>query len=103
MNTTRYFGKCRTCKKTTVRDFDTVGGNRIPVVTVNGKQEDIFNAASMGLMKCSCGGYITSWKGLKAKFSAKHECSAKCLASTGPNCECSCRGKNHGAGHLVAA
>ncbi len=26
----------------------------------------------------------------------RHECNAKCLASTGPACECKCRGVNHG-------
>lgn len=26
-------------------------------------------------------------------------CGAKCLAATGPNCECSCAGANHGAAH----
>ena len=29
----------------------------------------------------------------------RHECNAKCLASTGPACECKCKGANHGAGH----
>ena len=26
-----------------------------------------------------------------------HKCGARCMNSTGPNCECSCGGKNHGA------
>ena len=26
-----------------------------------------------------------------------HKCDARCMASTGPNCECSCGGRNHGA------
>ncbi len=29
------------------------------------------------------------------------KCDARCLASTGHNCECSCGGKNHGAGHAA--
>lgn len=29
----------------------------------------------------------------------RHECNAKCLASTGPACECKCKGANHGADH----
>ena len=28
-------------------------------------------------------------------------CSAKCLASYGPKCECSCGGRNHGGAHGV--
>jgi hypothetical protein len=27
-----------------------------------------------------------------------HKCDARCLNATGHNCECSCGGKNHGAG-----
>jgi len=28
-----------------------------------------------------------------------HACNAKCEAATGPNCECSCGGANHGKAH----
>jgi hypothetical protein len=28
-----------------------------------------------------------------------HKCDARCLAATGPDCECSCGGENHGAGY----
>lgn len=29
----------------------------------------------------------------------RHECNAKCTASTGPSCECKCKGANHGAAY----
>ncbi len=29
---------------------------------------------------------------------SKHECGARCTNATGPNCDCRCRGKNHGSG-----
>jgi len=29
---------------------------------------------------------------------SEHVCNAKCMGATGSNCECSCGGKNHGAG-----
>lgn len=35
---------------------------------------------------------------VRGRVSHKHVCGAKCLASKGPTCECSCGGKNHGAG-----
>lgn len=102
--TARYFGKCRTCKQGAVRDFQTIGGNRLPIVVLaNGKQEVIYQAAEMGFFRCACGGIIKGWTALKAKISAKHVCGAKCIASKGPSCECSCGGKNHGSSHLVAA
>lgn len=31
-----------------------------------------------------------------------HKCDARCLNATGHNCECSCGGKNHGAGNNMA-
>lgn len=34
---------------------------------------------------------------VKGTFSTVHKCSAKCLASTGFVCDCSCAGANHGA------
>lgn len=40
---------------------------------------------------------------VRGKFSPHHKCNAKCLASKGPSCECSCGGKNHGASYSVAA
>jgi hypothetical protein len=40
---------------------------------------------------------------IRGRFSAKHECGARCMASTGPSCECSCGGKNHGRSYSVAS
>ena len=37
------------------------------------------------------------------RVSDKHLCGAKCLASKGPSCECSCGGKNHGKEYEAAA
>ena len=28
---------------------------------------------------------------------SKHECGARCTSATGPQCDCRCKGKNHGA------
>lgn len=36
---------------------------------------------------------------VRGKYSAQHQCSAKCMSSHGTVCECSCAGKNHGASH----
>jgi len=32
---------------------------------------------------------------------SNHKCDARCLNATGFKCECSCGGKNHGAGSFV--
>lgn len=92
--TARYFSKCRACKKAHVRDFLTLGGNRLPIVVSFQGWDSIWNATLL----CACGAPVSrNWKALKGTFSAKHECNAKCLASTGHQCECSCGGKNHGS------
>jgi len=40
---------------------------------------------------------------VRGKVSHVHTCGAKCLSSKGPSCECSCGGKNHGAGFEAIA
>jgi hypothetical protein len=35
-----------------------------------------------------------------SKNPSRHICNAKCMGAVGPNCECSCGGKNHGAGFV---
>lgn len=39
------------------------------------------------------------WKLINGVVSDKHVCDARCINAIGPNCECSCGGKNHGAGY----
>lgn len=103
--TARYFGKClfKQCRKVFVRDFPVIGGNRLPVVISFEGWDTIFSASLAGKLRCECGHRVSNWKPLKAKLSSKHECGAKCLTSKGPSCECSCGGKNHGAGYLLDA
>lgn len=36
---------------------------------------------------------------VRGKFRADIKCNGKCMSATGCQCECSCGGKNHGAGH----
>jgi hypothetical protein len=38
-------------------------------------------------------------RAVRGKVAPQHICNAKCLESIGFLCECSCGGKNHGAGH----
>lgn len=36
---------------------------------------------------------------VQGKYNPDKKCNARCLSATGTSCECSCAGKNHGAGH----
>jgi hypothetical protein len=46
---------------------------------------------------CSTCHKMMSFGALKGYYSEQHICDARCMASRGPNCECSCGGKNHGS------
>lgn len=51
-------------------------------------------------IKCSCGRPGLVELGLiVGSTSTKHVCGKRCLNATGPSCECSCSGENHGSGH----
>ena len=47
---------------------------------------------------CTCRTKITC-KPVQGRLNRAKECNARCIASKGHVCECSCGGKNHGAGH----
>ena len=47
---------------------------------------------------CDCGKHLF-YQDVKGTYNANHKCNAKCLNSISHICECSCGGKNHGAGH----
>lgn len=57
----------------------------------NGSNSAAFHAG------CKCGAWVTVRR-VDGKVSEKHVCGARCLNSTGPSCECSCGGANHGRG-----
>jgi hypothetical protein len=39
---------------------------------------------------------------ITGRYVADKACDGRCMGATGHNCECSCGGKNHGAGSLCA-
>lgn len=41
----------------------------------------------------------TSGQRVIGRYNANRPCDARCIYAKGPNCECSCKGANHGAGH----
>lgn len=76
-------GKCVTCQKPLHAEW---------AMTIN------FGVRILGdqySMCWRCGNPVKT-QPVRGKYSAKKICNARCLASTGPNCECSCAGANHG-------
>lgn len=101
-NTVRRNGRCRTCKRArtqvvtveTERTYrsDKFGevGRRTAVTLENGTR------APAGF---ECCGRSWDFKAVRGRLNPEKQCSAKCQASVGHTCECSCGGKNHGAAH----
>lgn len=50
--------------------------------------------------KCKANGITSYRKVVQVKgHKSEHQCDAKCMNATGPDCDCSCGGANHGGAH----
>lgn len=101
----RYNGKCRACgagysmiARPAWKNTAPGGYGHTIIVDATGTeyQSDGYRAIVHCNAGCPRAFYASPVAG---KYSAKKKCNAKCLESTGHVCECSCGGKNHGAGH----
>lgn len=103
----RYICKrCHKCGETTSLFVVSVN-YRLKVSTVRGFLP-VCELDGAGAAAYENGRVLTSCRGCGApvwaarvigKVSLVHECGARCLTSKGPSCECSCGGRNHGAGY----
>lgn len=41
------------------------------------------------------------WAQVEGTYNPDRECNARCMGATGPSCDCTCGGENHGLGHAV--
>jgi hypothetical protein len=82
--TNRWFVRCRLCLS-----IAAIEGISLP----------------KGAMTCSaCAGPIEIMgrvDGSTSHLESRCKCDARCTNAKGPNCDCSCGGKNHGSGMLV--
>jgi hypothetical protein len=101
----RWIGRCKSCSKALRVDGMLARGrvgNRDEVIVVAGtsayRTADSGSNVTRVYVAC-CGGRVKLERvSDTAKLNRpRHECNAKCLASTGPSCECRCKGANHGA------
>lgn len=107
----RFNGTCKVCKT-----HHTVLANAKPSTFVNMPNDFTFgrlvmNAAYVhtdveGFLRLGTGGFLMHecclrplrMEPVRGKLNPLIVCSAKCRSSKGHLCECSCGGKNHGAG-----
>ncbi len=117
----RYFGKCcvKGCKHRRVIEPGTVdqsktklfpgpNGGTLTVLDADGhdwplydigghKQAEAFRAAGLA---CPEHDTVVDFRSGRFTYNPDKACNARCMGATGPACDCSCRGSNHGGKHL---
>jgi hypothetical protein len=93
----RWFLRCLDCLAVTAVAED-------PTTTIYWQGRRLY--AQNTAPKCECGGSndIMGRVGSKDRFTAlslRCPCDSRCTHATGPNCECSCGGANHGTTRVV--
>ena len=101
----RWIGRCKTCRKAhridgmlavghsgSSHDQIIVSGNACYLTSCNGTDPTVVWVAC-----CTTRAKLNRVFDSHKPNRPRHECNAKCLASTGPACECKCKGANHGA------
>jgi len=73
------------------------GGTTISAVLENREHRDT-DGFSPAIACRSCGKMRWAYA-VRGIFRANVKCDARCTEAKGHNCECSCGGRNHGAGH----
>lgn len=102
MKTTRFMKRCRGCGVVTSVLGALTRIERAPFqvfTLVDGTNLEWDNGSVVVACR-GCGNKLRAVR-IVGKLSTKHTCGTKCLESTGFLCECSCGGRNHGAGYEV--
>lgn len=110
MAATHLIGKCKKCKHATrvaatdVQDLDSrkknAAGELLDSRTglaYNPARPFILNGVQVAA-RCPDHG-VYGLRALHGRTVETIACTAKCRNATGPSCDCSCGGANHGAGH----
>jgi hypothetical protein len=92
----RYIGKCKACNAHTsvlaqLKKVDGKWGYFTPEENVLQERGYTFHTP------CRQCGKMVRVKQVQGKYNPGIECNAKCQAAKGPNCECRCKGLNHGS------
>lgn len=107
LTTVSRIARCKDCGTVTkvTRETRTYCGwpqERLTETVTNAfgeRSEWVESRSKLAAVACrQCGGKNTTAR----KITPKHTdetCGSKCLSATGPVCECSCDGANHGSNH----
>lgn len=76
--------------------------NRFVGRCVKGHRFAVDKPANEGIHSCPiCGARLKQVAGVRGRVTDT-KCGARCTSAMGPNCDCECGGKNHGADHMRA-
>ncbi|WP_289009064.1 hypothetical protein [uncultured Thermomonospora sp.] len=113
-DTIRYFGKCpiKGCKTRRIVDGGPYMAFRIDgqyhqlnrhEYGFRTRQEHIEWAEFMrGLdLVCTRHNKFLTWQSGRFTYNPEKICSPRCMGATGPACDCSCGGENHGGRHVM--
>lgn len=98
----RFIGKCKACgtNTSTLAQLtswkDTAGRTTWGYLDEHGKQLAESKVTQGPSIPCRNCGKMIHPKQVHGVYKADEECGAKCQSAKGPNCECKCKGLNHG-------
>lgn len=96
----RWIGRCKVCGATLKIEgrVATATHGEVAVIAAEGVYTTrCIGDASLVLKRCACGKFCMLRKVTEGKKNSKHMCGSKCTSATGPNCDCRCKGANHGS------
>lgn len=106
-----FLGRCKRCKvrrrvhapvhEVRTRHLGYGRTERVYTRTIGGQRFEGYDRIFIPCEACGTlpDGRVQSieMKLLRGRFSERIQCNARCMASHGPACECSCGGANHGS------
>jgi len=105
----RWIGRCKKCRATHKLDGHLMIGAR-SAGQGYGSTDDVIQTSDGRIYTCGgqgtspstvwapCGDHYALLKRVhEGTKKSKHECGARCMSATGPNCDCRCRGAMHGS------
>lgn len=101
-STTREIATCKRCKQTRSRLLTTTSERTYRsdmFAEVNRRVIAQTTDDGSRVHQVDCCGQWLNWQPVKGHYVAERKCDARCVNSKGHVCECSCGGKNHGAGY----
>lgn len=97
--THRWIGRCKKCGQTRKLEGRLLSASKGTVIETD---HGLYMVGDLGSnpykvwVPCN-GHWCLLHRVTEGTKKSKHECGARCTNATGPNCDCRCKGRNHGS------